>query len=44
MHAYVLVNAKEIQKDGIAKGEGEKIDLVLKPYELFKSVLTFPNK
>lgn len=44
MHAYVPVKAEEIQKDGIVKGEGEEIDLVLKPYKLFKSGLTFPNK
>ena len=44
MHAYVPVKAEEIQKDGIVKGEGEKVDLVLKSYKLFKSSLTFPNK
>lgn len=44
MHAYAPVKAKEIEKDGIVKGEGEKIDLVLKPYELFELVLTSLNK
>lgn len=44
MHAYVPVKAEEVQEEGIVKGEGEEIDLVLKPYELFKLVLTFPNK